>query len=109
MCLGRVYPRDVYKDVNLPARSFDIAPALEQALKTRAIGAFLAGLAPPYVEYRGLVAALAHYRDIAAQGGWPAVPGKGEIALDGNDPRLSVLAARLAAEDPGLAGVGDLR
>ncbi|HYS45984.1 MAG TPA: L,D-transpeptidase family protein, partial [Rhizomicrobium sp.] len=73
--------------------------------KTNAIAGFLAELPPPQPEYQGLVMALANYRKLAAQGGWPAIPGKGEISLDGKmDARARALILRLSLEDPVLAG-----
>ncbi len=105
---GRVQPNQVYKDASLPARTFDFAGSLNRALRTHAVEIFLADLPPPQPEYQGLVMALMNYRRLAAQGGWPAVPGKGEIALDGKqgakDARLRALILRLALEDPVLAG-----
>jgi murein L,D-transpeptidase YcbB/YkuD len=100
---GRVYPSDVYKDVRLPARDFDIAALLTTALNRADIDAFFANLPPPHPEYQSLVDALARYRAIAAQGGWPVVSGNGPFAFDGNDLRAKLLARRLAFEDSALA------
>jgi murein L,D-transpeptidase YcbB/YkuD len=105
---GRVRPGQVYADISLPARTFDFAGSLSRALKAHAIEIFLADLPPPQPEYQGLVLALMNYRRLAEQGGWPAVPGKGEIALEGKqsgkDARLRALILRLSLEDPLLAG-----
>ena len=102
---GRVQPGQVYADVSLPARTFDFAGSLGRALKAHTIEVFLADLPPPQPEYQGLVMALMKYRRLAAQGGWPTVPGKGEISLDGKmDARLRALVLRLSLEDPLLAG-----
>jgi murein L,D-transpeptidase YcbB/YkuD len=95
--LGRVDPMRVYADVSLPPRVFDAGPAVNRALQDGAIDVFLAGLPPPHAEYRGLVAALARYRALQANGGWPQLPAKGA--------RPQQILARLAAEDPMLAGV----
>src|SRR5258706_6893126 len=86
--------------------------ALAEALAQGDIDGFLAGLAPVHPGYKFLVAALARYRDVAAKGGWPKVPGA--IALDGHDRRIAILASRLAFEDPLLAAnakptAGDVR
>lgn len=103
VCMGYLYPRDVYRDVQLPLRRFDIGQALNAALKIHAIDAFLAGLLPPQQEYRGLVDTLARYRTIAELGGWPAVPGKGNVSLESGDARVPALVRRLLLEDPVLA------
>lgn len=99
--LGRVAPNDVYKDVSLPPERLDAAAALASALANDAMKKFVTELPPQHPGYRGLVKALAIYRDIAEQGGWPKVPGG--IALDGKDRRQALLAARLSFEDPDLA------
>ena len=95
---GRVKPKDVYRHVALPPNELDPAKALADALAHDDLDGFLADLPPVHPGYKYLVAALARYRAIAAKGGWPIVPGG--IALDGSDPRIAVLAKRLAFEDP---------
>jgi len=71
---------------------FDAAAALDASQAN--LGSLLAGLAPPFPEYARLKAGLAHYRAIAAQGGWPA------LAPDA-DP--GEIRARLSFEDAALA------
>ena len=102
---GRVRPDDVYEDVILPASSFNPAAALSEAIGSHAIGKFLAGLPPAHPEYRQLAAALAQYRKIEDQGGWPSLPGPAEIKLDGRDARLGTLIKRLGFEDASLAAI----
>lgn len=92
--LGRINPSQVYADVALPARIFDAAAALNQALEDGTLQAFLDDLPPPHREYRSLMAALAHYREIEEKGGWARLPAKGI------DPYL--LTQRLSSEDPAL-------
>jgi murein L,D-transpeptidase YcbB/YkuD len=87
---GRLRPRDVYKDVKLlPPQDYEMVPDLDAAISHNTLEKFLASLPPPDPRYQGLVAALARYRAIQAQGGWP----KG----------AKNLAQRLAFEDPELA------
>ncbi len=95
--LGQVDPARVYRDVALPSRIFDAGPALNKALDDGTLGVFLAGLPPPQAGYRGLVAALARYRALAADGGWPQ--------LSARDLDTPLLLQRLAVEDPALEGV----
>jgi murein L,D-transpeptidase YcbB/YkuD len=102
---GRVRPDDVYTDVLLPASGFAPITDLTAALNAHAVSDFLANLPPSHPEYRQLAQALARYRAIAEEGGWPAVGGKNAIKLDGNDPRISLLVKRLAFEDPILAAI----
>ncbi len=91
--MGRTKPREVYKDVELPALNYDVVSALSRALSRDALDMFLADLPPPDESYRILVDALSRYREIAAHGGWPVVPASGG----------KVLAGRLAWENPALA------
>jgi murein L,D-transpeptidase YcbB/YkuD len=87
---GRLRPREVYKDVKLlPPQAYEMVPDLEDAISHNTLEKFLASLPPPDARYQGLVAALARYRAIQAQGGW-SKSGKN-------------LAQRLAFEDPELA------
>jgi len=77
---GRIAPRAVYDDVDLPAQPFDPAAALEAALESGSLTAFLADLAPQQPEYTFLRTALAQYRELAAKGGWPTLaPMKGLV------------------------------
>jgi L,D-transpeptidase YcbB len=105
--LGRTVPKDVYKDVELPQQTFDAAAALATAVRHHGIVSFLADLPPPHPGYRWLVEALARYRGIAEQGGWPAVPAGAAITFAGKDGKLSPLAHRLALEDQTLMDVQD--
>lgn len=103
--LGRSKPGDVYKDANLPPQDFDVAAALTSALNSDKLSKFLADLPPRHPGYRGLVKALAIYRDIVEQGGWPKVPAG--ISREGQDRGRAALAARLSFEDPYLAAIAD--
>jgi murein L,D-transpeptidase YcbB/YkuD len=91
---GRLSPPAVYRDLRLPRRHFQPALALIKALARSDLKGFLRRLPPRAAQYQALVRALAHYRKIAAAGGW--------ITL-GEHPSHAQLAARLALEDPTLA------
>jgi L,D-transpeptidase YcbB len=99
--LGRLKPRDVHKDVDLPQPSFDAADALQDAFGRRSLDAFLASLPPPHPAYHALAEALSRYRLIADRGGWPLVPKT--VKLEDGNAGLRILAERLAFEDPILA------
>jgi murein L,D-transpeptidase YcbB/YkuD len=67
-------------------RAIISAPQLEDALD---------GLAPDDIYYRGLMDALARYREIVARGGWEPVP-EGETLRPGMaSPRIPILRSRL--------------
>jgi murein L,D-transpeptidase YcbB/YkuD len=97
---GRFKPSDIHVDVLLPAVNFDAAWYLNQAINSGSFGTYLAELRPSHPEYGRLVKALARYRTIAEEGGWPSVPGTTEIRLNRNDERLQALVKRLTFEDP---------
>lgn len=101
---GRVAPGSVYDDIELPAAGIDAAAELNQAVASHTVSDWLAGLPPSHPQYRRLVQALAKYRGIVDQGGWPTLPGK-EINPDGKDRGAKLLVKRLAFEDPVLAGI----
>jgi murein L,D-transpeptidase YcbB/YkuD len=95
--LGRTNPRQIYKDVRLPTKQFDVATALDTALRDGTLSDFLAELPPPHPGYHWLSEALAHYLAISEKGGWPNMSAKSGRAL----------AQRLAYEDPTLAQTPD--
>jgi murein L,D-transpeptidase YcbB/YkuD len=93
--LGRAELRGIDRDVALPPSVFDPAAALLAARDAAAVAAFLASLAPPSPEYRQLRLALAHYRAIAAAGGWPRLA---------TGAAMDEVQRRVAMEYPSLAG-----
>jgi murein L,D-transpeptidase YcbB/YkuD len=104
---GRVDPTNVYKDVDLPVKDFDIAETFATALRRGSIARFLEELPPPHPGYRRLVDALARYRSIASHGGWPMLSSSTAVALMGKNGKLSPLAHRLALEDGAFAETPD--
>jgi len=103
--MGHFRSESIYEDALLPEPTFDSVAVLEAALTNGSMARFFAVLPPPHAEYRRLVVALAHYRDIADRGGWPTVPDGNEIRLDGKDKRLGALIERLSVEDSDLAAL----
>jgi L,D-transpeptidase YcbB len=59
------------------------------------VAAYFRGLAPAHQAYRRLRNALAAYRHLAEQGGWPAVPEGPTLKPGMDDPRVNDLRARL--------------
>jgi len=84
-------------DWNLAADEAEIASFLGEAIVNHKLEPFFTGLRPHDAQFQSLTEALAQYREIAAAGGWPAIPEGKELDFDG-DPRLPVLHRRLAAE-----------
>lgn len=53
---------------------------------------------PPHAGYRQLMAALARYRQIEVNGGWPVIPGGPVLELGQSNDRVVLLRQRLARE-----------
>lgn len=53
---------------------------------------------PAHPQYRGLKAALRHYRELKSAGGWLAIPGGAILRAGDHDARLPALRHRLRAE-----------
>ncbi|HEX8904117.1 MAG TPA: L,D-transpeptidase family protein, partial [Longimicrobiaceae bacterium] len=102
---GRVPPRAVHPAWSTAGREADLPAALAQALRSGRIAGALLGLRPQTAQYARLRQALARYRAIVQQGGWPSLPGRTLHAGDSGS-EIAVLRARLAAEAalPGAAG-----
>ena len=96
--LGAVRPGTVDKDAAVDARPVDQQALVLEAAAAADLTAFLDGLAPQTATYRGLVEALARYREIEGSGGWPKVPVTGTPVHPGaTDPAVVAVRARLAA------------
>ncbi len=102
---GRLPPDAVYSDIDLPETGGDPSAGITNSLTDKTLADFLKGLPPPHQEYRRLALALKRYRAIAAQGGWPEIPGTDEVKNGGGDERLSLLKRRLAVEDREFANI----
>ncbi|HEY3128938.1 MAG TPA: L,D-transpeptidase family protein [Acidobacteriota bacterium] len=74
LLVGRIDPEEIDPHWFSNPRKVDLANVLERALDEDRVEDALMQLAPPYPEYAALRDALAHYRNIAAKGGWPKVP-----------------------------------
>jgi murein L,D-transpeptidase YcbB/YkuD len=93
---GRIDPEDVDPHWFANARKVDVENLLERALEEDRIEEALKQLAPPHPEYTALRDALARYRDIAAKGGWPKLPGNVAIKKGISSQWVSTLRQRLA-------------
>ena len=95
--IGRIAPDQIENDIELPTIGFDPISTLSGALSSNSLQQSLAALRPPHQEYENLKLALAHYRAIQGEGGWPQI-----LAMPGDDSGFSVLWRRLAFEDQSL-------
>ncbi len=95
---GRVNPETIYARWAVTSREADLAAILDAALEEKGgVKAALAGLLPQYPAYARLGQALADYRALAEQGGWPSVPEGPALHKGDRGPRIAVLRARLVA------------
>ena len=92
---GRINPETIDAEWHANRREADLAIVLQTALDTNRIGETLKSLLPSQPGYARLRNALAHYREIAARGGWPAVPGGPKIQIGDRGERVRILFLRL--------------
>ena len=104
--IGRMDAEDFPANWALRPAPYDPAPELAAALAADRLQAWLDGLQPRYSGYSALKRGLARYREIAAAGGWKALPEGKPMGLASTDPRVAALRTRLAAEDPKVAAAG---
>jgi len=76
----------------------DLAPWLEQSLRSRLTVAAFEALSPSHASYRALKTALARYRRIARDGGWTALPLRLALRRGSRGSLVAALRARLAVE-----------
>ncbi len=95
---GRVHPRRDHPELFASAgdRRRDPVAIVQAFLAAPDPAAHLEGLHPQHRYYRGLRGALERYREIAAGGGWPVVPGGATLHPGDRDPRVAQLRRRLA-------------
>lgn len=84
-----------------------VALAATPAARAQRAGEAARAEAPASLQYQRLAQALERYGNLAAAGGWPAVPDGPTIEPGSTGPRIEALSERLAATgdlDPGRAG-----
>jgi murein L,D-transpeptidase YcbB/YkuD len=95
---GRLQPETLRVEWYTKPRNVDLDARLEAALaKEGDILKTLRSYSPPHPEYDRLQQALGRYKEIAAKGGWPAVPDGPDLKAGATGPRVAALRARLAA------------
>jgi L,D-transpeptidase YcbB len=95
---GRLDPRALHPLWKLRPERPDLAAALLNAVKNNDVAAAMARLDPQQPGYRELEKALTRYRAIAAKGGWPSIPLKGQLKPTQESPVVPALRQRLAIE-----------
>ena len=97
---GKVEGSKLDPDINYRRENFHKqAPSvtIEQAIESSSLADVIEMAAPTGPVYRNLQYQLHLYRDIAAEGGWPAVPEGPTLRLDDQDSRVVAIRRRLAA------------
>jgi L,D-transpeptidase YcbB len=94
---GRLDPKAVASGWYIQARRSSIDSALRFASRAEDFGDMVARLRPHQPEYASLVKALAEYRDILRQGGWPEVPRSRKLRPGDRGARVAALRRRLQA------------
>ena len=95
---GRINPETIDPEWKANRREAHLEEVLQKALDGQKIAAALEELLPQQPGYARLREALRQYRDLAAGGGWPAVPDGAKLQKGDRNPRVSALRARLRAE-----------
>jgi murein L,D-transpeptidase YcbB/YkuD len=97
--LGKANPGKIDPDINFRRQAFrDQPPArtLEEILAADSLQGFIDMAAPSGPFYQRIQYWLEQYRQIAADGGWPMVPGGPTLRLGDNDSRVTAIRNRLA-------------
>jgi murein L,D-transpeptidase YcbB/YkuD len=94
---GRVSSATIESDWSIPQPRFDATAVLAAAAQGDP-ETVLESLAPEHPAYKRLQAALAHYRALAAAGGWRRLSESGKLMLGDNGPAVEKLRQRLIAE-----------
>ena len=95
---GKIDPQSLFPDMGLKqtGADVDIIKTGQEAIDTVQIPAWLETLRPQNPYYAALKKALADHRDIAAKGGWPAIPPGPTLKKGSKDRRVPALRQRLA-------------
>ena len=94
---GKVDPEGFDSDWNMARRAagFDPVAELNKVLAAPELAAAVEALAPSLLIYSRLRGELAHYRAVAGQGGWEALPAGETLRPGAKDSRVPALRKRL--------------
>jgi len=95
LLFGRVNPETIQPKWVPKQQSVDLAAVLGSALASDNISDSLMKLAPDQPGFRGLSKALAHYRELAARGGWPTIPDGMKMKRGDHGSSVAALRERL--------------
>ena len=98
MLTGRLDPRDLEAAWHIDARRVDVDSAVRRTLRAARLDDALARLVPREEGYDALVRGLARYRDLAAAGGWAAIPEGPTMRPGDTTATVRALRDRLRAE-----------
>jgi murein L,D-transpeptidase YcbB/YkuD len=95
---GKVKASSLDSNINFKRETFRDQPpgeTMREILDAPSLQGFIELAAPSGPYYRGLQSGLKHYRQLAAQGGWPTVPEGPTLRKGDVDPRVANFRARL--------------
>jgi murein L,D-transpeptidase YcbB/YkuD len=95
---GRLDPGQVDPDWHIKPPSAERTPLAWLSLNAKDFGRAVATLPPPHPGYRALRSALARYRKLEDEGGWPVLPSGPILKLGYYDRQVGLLRLRLMAE-----------
>lgn len=98
LLIGKVDPAGLDPNWNMDrtVEGLDTVPALARAIDDGSVDRLVERWRPRDTVYSRLKRALAHYRQLAGQGGWQPVPGGPALKPGMTDPRIVALRRRLA-------------
>lgn len=97
LLIGKVDPEalDSHWNMNRSLPGLDPVLALSDAIDSGRVQQLIDSFRPQAPAYRNLMTALARYRDIQAQGGWPRIPDGDALKPGMSDARVVTLRKRL--------------
>lgn len=106
------YTLDPQWNFNRKLRTPSPAASIQAAIDSESLQAHIWSMIPRGWAYLELQQALAAYRALAEAGGWPTVPAGTTLRREDSDPRVPIIASRLAVTgdlDPDIARVATER
>lgn len=95
LLFGKINPETIDPEWFVNRREGNLLDLLQRALEKNDIDGALNSLLPAHAGYGRLKTALAHYREIAARGGWATIPHVSRLQKGDQDERIRPLRQRL--------------